>query len=135
VHITLIPKLMDYSESNKKKVLDILDEQIKTYKQTLLGINGQTSHQHEEYVEIAIRVRDFMIRKYGSASATQVAIDPAHRTPTKDEIVLFESEFDKMVKERDGKPNPAYDPKTIEEYKKAKETAMKMNLEARKKKE
>jgi hypothetical protein len=134
MHITLIPQLMDYEEPDKKKILDIIDEQLKSYKNSLIALNGQLSHQHEEYIEIAIRVKDFMIKKYSGQTSKFVALDPAHRSPTKDEITLFESEFDKLVKEKEGKPNPNYDPKKVAEFKKAKEQAIEMNAALRKKK-
>ncbi len=134
VHITLIPKLMTYEESDKKKVLKMFDEQLNAYKQSLLAVNGQISHQHEEYVEIGIRVRDFMIKKYGAAKAEQIAIDPAKRTPTDDEVVLFEGEFDQLMKEKNGKPNPNYDPKKAEEFEKAKKLAVETNKRLRQKK-
>jgi len=134
VSITLIPQLVSYPESDKVKILKIFDEQIQSYKQTLLAINGQMTHQHEEYVEIAVRVKDFMVKRYSGQTSKFVALDPNHRSPTTDEIKLFESDFDKLVKTKEGKPNPNYDPKVVEEYTKAKETAIKMNAELRKKK-
>ena len=119
--MTLIPKLMSYQENDKKKVLAVFDEQIKSYNTNLLSLKGQLAHRYEDYMESAARNKEFLAIRFKSAKAKSIV--PLRDIGEKDEEVLFEAEFKDLVK------NPEKQCK----LKAAKKEAIKRNL-ARKKK-
>lgn len=124
IQMTLIPKLMTYNETDKKKILADIDEYITSYKNSIKGIQGQMEHKHDEYVESAIRNREFFNRRYADKKAKYIVPD---RKMIDDEEDLFAADFNKLVEEsEEGK-------KLQEEFKKAKIEAAKKNV-ARKKK-
>lgn len=119
--MTLIPKLMSYQENDKKKVLAIFDEQIKSYNTNLLSLKGQLEHRYEDYMESAARNKEFLATRFKSAKAKSIV--PLRDIGEKDEEVLFEAEFKDLVK----------NPKKQGELKKAQKEATRRNI-ARKKK-
>jgi len=119
--MTLIPNLVWYPEDNKKKIFKFYDTQITQYQNSIKSLEGQITHRHEEYLESAVRNREFMIRRYGKLKAKQLVQD---RKIVTDEENLFEAEFKKLMD----------DPKTMEEFTKKKKMAVKINTERAKRK-
>jgi len=119
--LTLIPKLMSYQETDKKKVLKIFDEQIAAYNTNLLSLKGQLEHRYEDYMESAARNKEFLNIRFKDAKAKNIV--PLRDIGEKDEEVLFEAEFKDLLKD-EGKQL---------ELKAAKKEAIKRNI-ARKKK-
>lgn len=112
--LALIPNVMFYQEHDKKKILKIFDEQLTSYRGSIKAIKSQIDHRYEEYVESAVRNREFLIRKYGTLKAKQVAPD---RKIIKDEEDLFEAEFSELLT----------NPEKLAEFKNAKKEAVKRN--------
>lgn len=94
--ITLIPNLMSYQESDKKKVLKIFDDQIKSYNTNLLSLKGQLEHRYEDYMESAARNKEFLNIRFKNAKAKSIV--PVRDIGEKDEEVLFEAEFNDLLK-------------------------------------
>ena len=121
ITMTLIPKLMSYQESDKKKILTVFDEQMKAYNANLLSLKGQIEHSYEDYLESAARNKEFLAIRFKDAKAKNIV--PLRDIGEKDEEVLFEAEF-KDLKENSEKKC---------QLKAAKKEAIKRNV-ARKKK-
>ncbi len=121
ITITLIPNLMFYSEYDKKKVLKIFDEQIQSYNTNLASLEGQLEHRYEDYMESAVRNKEFINNRFKNAKAKSIV--PLRDIGEKDEELLFEAEFSDLKK----------DSVKREEFKKANKEAIKRNV-ARKKK-
>ena len=115
--ITVIPKLLSREVKDKKEILELFDSQLKTYKDMVKALNGQLEHRYEEYVESGLRNKDFLTQKFGKLTVKHIA--PDRRTAKKEEEVLFEAEFEKLLK----------DPEVQKEFKEAKEEAVKRNKE------
>lgn len=120
VTLPLIPNVMYYKESEKKTVLKFFDEQLTGYKNSIKTLEGQIGHRYEEFCESAIRVREFLNRRFGDLKAKQIVPD---RKTIKDEENLFEAEFQKLMD----------DPKTRAEFDKAKKEAIQKNVQRAKK--
>lgn len=114
VTITLIPNVMSYPEHDKKKAIKFFDDQLTNYKNSLKALEGQITHRYEEYVESAVRTREFLIARYGKLKAKYIV--PA-RKGIEEEDNLFEAEFDKLMN----------DPETKEKFDEAKKVAIKKN--------
>jgi len=117
VVMALIPKVIYYQEYDKKEVLKLLDEQITSYKNNIMAIDGQLQHREEEYKESAVRTREFMTNRYGGLKA-QTLGTTTHRKEIEDEDILFETEFKKLLENDE----------TKEEFKKAQKEAVKKNV-------
>jgi len=117
-----------YSEYDKKSVLEDIDKQIISIKESLKGIRGQLEHRKDDYVDSAIKVKKFLESRFDGFSATQIT---GHRIKgtKKEEEKLFEADFEKLMKEVDGKPNPNYDPKVSKNFEKAMKDAVEKNKE------
>jgi len=113
--LPLIPNVMYYSEFDKKKIFEFFDTQITSYKNSIKALKGQLEQRYEAYIESGVRVREFLIRRYGTLTAKQIVPD---RKTVGDEENLFEAEFNKLME----------DPKTKEEFKKAKKEAIQHNI-------
>lgn len=116
INVTLIPKLMTYTESDKKKVLKMFDEQLKAYQQNLSALASQLTFAYENFTESGIRNKEFLTRRFEKVNVGKIVPD---RKIIKDEEILFESEFTDMIK----------DPKIAKEFKEAKKEAIKKNAE------
>lgn len=116
VTLPLIPNVMNYNESKKKTVFKFFDEQITGYKNSVKAIEGQLGHRYEEYVEVAVRTREFLVKRYGGLKGAKIV---QARAGVKDEENLFEAEFNKLME----------DPKTMQEFKDAKKEAVKVNTQ------
>jgi len=114
VMLTLIPKVMTYPEHDKKEVLKIFDEQIKVYEVNIKSIVGQMEHRYEDYVESAVRNREFLNKRYSGLHAKEIT---QSRQTIKDEEVLFEAAFKDLAK----------DEGLQDELKKAQKEAVKKN--------
>lgn len=119
--MTLIPKLLSYQEDDKKKILKIFDDQIAAYNANLATIKGQIELRYENFIESAVRNREFLNIRFKSAKAKKIV--PLRDIGEKDEELLFEAEYANLVKDGD----------TQKEYHKASKEATKRNT-ARKKK-
>ena len=104
---------MLYEEKDKQVVLKNLDEQIRNIELSLQGINGQILQYRDMYIEIGLRTLDALDRKFGLYKIENT-INDLRVQPTKDEKVIFEEEFDEVVK------NP-------KKFKEAKKKAVKLN--------
>ena len=116
VAIVLIPKVMYYQEDDKKEIFKFFDDQIKAFQQTIKSLEGQLAHRYEEYAEVAVRNREFLANRYENLTAKQLSHS---RKEIEDEENLFAADFDKMMN----------DPKLMDEFKKAKQEAVKRNTQ------
>lgn len=121
VQLTLIPNLMTYQEHDKKKVLAIFDEQIKSYNSNIQTLKGQMEHRYEDYLEYAARNKEFLSKRFQNVKAKSIV--PLRDVGEKDEEVLFEAEFKDLKDSAEKK----------EQLKAAQKEAIKRNV-ARKKK-
>jgi len=117
VTLTLIPKLLSYPESDKKKVLKIFDEQIKAYNINLATLKGQIDARYENFIESGIRNREFLKLRFHSEVKTK-SIVAMRKYGEKDEETLFNAEFKDLVN----------DPKKQQELKDAHKEAIKKNV-------
>lgn len=113
--MTLIPNVLAYTISDKKQVLKLFDDQIKSYQTNLKSLTSQADHRYEDYVESATRNRDFWLRRFGDIKTATITAD--RRSSEKDEETLFEAEFKDMMS----------DPKKKAEFDKATKEAVKRN--------
>jgi len=116
VAIVLIPKVMYYQETDKKEIFKFFDDQIKSYQASIKSIEGQLSHRYEEYVESAVRNREFLDQRYSNLRAKHVSVG---RKEISDEEELFKADFEKMMK----------DSKTQKKFIEAKKEAVKKNTQ------
>lgn len=114
--MTLIPKLMSYQEYDKKKILKIFDDQIKSYDTNIKTLNGQIEHRYEDYMESAVRNREFLNVRFKDVKAKNIV--PLRDIAEKDEEVLFEAEFSDLLKDEEKQ----------KELKEAKKEAIKRNI-------
>lgn len=122
ISFTLIPKVATYLENDKKKVLEEIDKALKIYKDNLKSINSQYFHRYEEFCEAAIRVREFMKRRFGNVVAKTIVPD---RKIIDDEDKLFDAEIEKLLK----------NPEVQKEFVKASKEAVAKNEELKIQKE
>lgn len=116
IQMTLIPKLMYYQENDKKKVLAVFDEQIKSYNNSLISLKGQIDHRYEDYMESAARNKAFLNSRFKDTKVKSIV--PVRDVGEKDEEILFEAEFKDLLK----------NPKKQQELKKAQKEAVKRNI-------
>jgi hypothetical protein len=120
--MTVIPNVLTRVVSDKKEILAIFDEQLKTYKSMIKGLVGQVEHRYEEYIQSGTRNKDFLASRFGKIE--QTAIMPVKGSVTPTEEVLFESEFKAL----------ATDPEIKAEFNKARKEAVKRNVARKTKK-
>lgn len=120
VTMTLIPNMMYHQEYDKKRVLKLFDDQIETYQTNVKSLIGMIQHNYDEYMESAVRTREFVNRRFATAKAKDIA--PERKVIT-DEENLFEAEFKDLMN----------DPEKQQKLKEASKEAAKRNL-ARKQK-
>lgn len=106
---------MFYAESDKKEVLKILDEQIKTLGNSIKGIEGQLKNFQDGYIEQGLQLKTFIDKKYGIYEVKAFANRGVQASPV--EKTLFEGEFDKLIS----------DEKMQAEFEEAKKRAVKEN--------
>jgi len=92
--------------TDKKKVLEDIDGQLKSLKLQRDGVKGQLLHRRDEYIESALRLTRFLVERYGKYSSkdisapkygTGVRSKVEKKASKKDEETLFEAEFDKIM--------------------------------------
>jgi len=110
------PKSMPLKETDKKEIFKFFDDQIKSYQASIKSIEGQLSHRYEEYVESAVRNREFLDQRYSNLRAKHVSVG---RKEISDEEELFKADFEKMMK----------DSKTQKKFIEAKKEAVKKNTQ------
>lgn len=97
-----------YYQTDKKQVLSDLDKQIEILKNQNNGINGQLTHNRDEFIESGLRLKNFMEGRFGSYTSKGVGVQ--HMTTGKrvsagkskqqnTEKVLFEEEFQELMKD------------------------------------
>lgn len=118
-----------YEQNDKKMVLKDLDTQITVIKNSVSGIKSQMIHRRDEFIEAGLRTADFLINRFGKFTSKKVGVDPMQtgvrrktKTEEKKDKVLFEAEFDKLLK----------DPELQKEFKQANEMAKSKNAEKKK---
>ena len=119
VGIVLIPKVMTYQESDKKKVLQMFDKHIKIFNTNLTTIATQLEFAYENFTESGIRNKELLLRRFEKVAVKNIA---SERTIVEGEETLFEAELNDMVKE--GK-----DGEKVQEFKKAIKVAAEKNEE------
>ena len=117
-----------YSEYDKKVVLEDIDKQIASIKESLKGIRGQLEHRKDDYVDSAIKVKKFLEARFEGQKQSSIGGERI-KGNKKDEEKIFEADFAELMKEVDGKPNPKFNPKTSENFEKAMQEAVKKNKE------
>jgi len=95
ITLTLIPKLMSYPEHDKKKVLKIFDDQIKSYQTNLLTLKGQIDLKYDNFMESAARNKEFLNVRFKNIKPKQIV--PLRDIGEKDEQVLYEAEFKDII--------------------------------------
>lgn len=121
LQMTIIPNMISYLEDDKKKILKQIDDVIDSYQNALKGVIGQLEHRKEEFIESGLRNCAFLQRRFAGYQEQTIVPD---RKSTKGEDVLFEAEFDDLVK----------NPTKQKELKEAKITAAKKNVARKTKK-
>jgi len=81
-----------YSEGDKKKVLAIFDEQIKTITNSVTAVKQQVNVRRDMYVESGLRLLTFAEGRYGQYKMEEFR--PRGATLTEDEKKLTEKEYD-----------------------------------------
>jgi len=115
-----------YQVNDKKMVIKDLDTQITVLKNSIAGIKSQMIHRRDEFIESGLRTCDFLSARFGKFTSRKVGVDPMQtgvrrktKTEEKKDEVLFEAEFDKLMK----------DPELQKEFKQANEIAKQKEAE------
>lgn len=114
--MTLIPKVLSHSVEDKKEILELFDEHIKGYQQSLKAIIGQLEHRYEDYVEAGIRTQQFLEKKFRKEKVKRIA--PDRKTANAEEETIFEAEFEELLKNEE----------LQKKFKDAKKEAVKKNV-------
>lgn len=121
--LTIIPKVLSREVTDKKEILKIFDEQLKTYKKMVKALEGQLQHRYDEFVETGVRTRQFLEYKFGKEKVKGIV--PDRKTGKDEEETLFEAEFEDLAK----------DPEIKKEFEKKKKEAIKKNVSRKTKKQ
>jgi len=97
--------------TDKKAMLEYMDEQIRLIKQSVVAINGSATHRRELYIEGGLSLQKWTEKKFNSYKPADIS---AFRNTKEEEKVLFEQAFEDL---------------DMEEFKKAKARAIKLNTE------
>lgn len=119
--MTLIPKLLSYYENDKKKILKIFDDQLAAYNANLATLKGQIALRYENFIESAVRNREFLNIRFKDAKVKHIV--PLRDIGEKDEELLFEADYAKLVKDSDEQ----------KKFRKAEKEAIKRNVVRKKK--
>lgn len=85
-----------YNEDNKKKVLAMFDEQIKTITNSVTAVKQQVTIRRDMYVESGLRLLTFAKSRYGQYKMEEFR--PRGATVTKDEKKLTEVQYDELFR-------------------------------------
>lgn len=100
--------------TDKKDMLEYMDDQIKTVKTALSGIKGQVSQKRDIFTETGLHLKDWCERRFGKYQNQKIT---GYRKSFDDEKVLFESEFEDL---------------DLEAFEVARKKAIELNKEAKK---
>lgn len=103
-----------YQETDKKKVISDMDDQMDRIKNSIRGIKGQLKQREEAFIAAGLDLKSFAERRFGPYKAKDISED---RSEAKTDKVLFEAEFEELMK----------DPELQKEFKAKKEEAKKAN--------
>lgn len=117
----LIPNIWLQTVTDKKEALKWFDVEIEKLNNSIKSSTGQIQKRYDDYVESAVRNREFLNRKYVNLKAKDIVPE---RNVIKDEEILFEGTVKDLIANK-GKQ---------EEFKKAKEEAVKRNKAQRQRK-
>jgi hypothetical protein len=119
LHITVAPGTTA-PLTNKKEMIEYIDDQIKTMNQALLGINGQVEHKKDLFIESGLHLRSWCDSRFGKYKPSEVTGFRGGKAKAieADEKVLFEQAFEDLDEEA---------------FKKAKDKAIELNKEKAKK--
>jgi hypothetical protein len=95
--------------TDKKAMIEYMDEQIRLIKQSVVAINGSAAHKKELYIEGGLSLQKWTNRKFSSFKPADIS---TFRNTKEEEKVLFEQAFEDL---------------NIEEFEKAKAKAIKLN--------
>lgn len=85
-----------YLVEDKKEILQELDTEITKYTTAVKGVQAQVRQYEDAYKESGLRLEEFAKRKFGKYRVKTISND---RRITNDEEVLFEADFDKLMKD------------------------------------
>lgn len=103
--------------TDKKKMLEHIDDNVRTVHNALLGIKGQVEHKQDLFTEEGLKLKAWVDSRFGNIKPKDLT---SSRKTTEDEKVLFEQAFDDL---------------DAEEFDKAREKAITLNKEKAKKSE
>ena len=115
---------MYYAEDDKKKILSLFDEQIKTITNSVAAVKQQVITRRDMYVEAGLRLLTFAQTRYGQYKMEEFR--PRGATVTEDEKKLMEKDYDELFK-ADAKDMDK--PEVKAEFEKAMKLAGKKNTE------
>ena len=87
---------MYYAETDKKKILKLFDEQIKTITNSVTAVKQQVDARRDMYIEAGLRLLTFAESRY--AQYKMAEFRPRGATLTEDEKKLTEKEYDELFK-------------------------------------
>lgn len=87
---------MYYTEGDKKKILKLFDEQIKTITNSVTAVKQQVIVRRDMYIESGLRLLEFAQRRYGQYKPEEFS--PRGVSLNKDEQKLTEKEYDELFK-------------------------------------
>lgn len=87
---------MYYSEDDKKKVLAVFDEQIKTITNSVAAVKQHVTAARDMYIESGLRLLEFSKDRYGQYKMQE--FKPRGATITESEKELMEEEYNELFK-------------------------------------
>jgi hypothetical protein len=87
---------MYYTEGDKKKILKLFDEQIKTITNSVAAVKQQVIVRRDMYIESGLRLLEFAQRRYGQYKPEEFS--PRGVGLNKDEQKITEKEYDELFK-------------------------------------
>lgn len=87
---------MYYNESDKKKILKLFDEQIKTITNSVAAVKQQVEVRRDMYVESGLRLLTFARNRFGAYEMEEFR--PRSPSMNKEEKKLAEKEYDELFK-------------------------------------
>lgn len=87
---------MYYNESDKKKILKLFDEQIKTITNSVTAVKQQVQVRRDMYVESGLRLLTFAENRFGKYKMKE--FEPRSPSLSKKEKALAEKEYDELFR-------------------------------------
>lgn len=91
-----IARGISYQEDDKKKILAIIDTQLKSMKESLFAIKGQVEYRKDYYTQAAIQLTQHLGLKYKKDINEVLAPERSNKKKTD---VIFEADFDELMKD------------------------------------